>query len=150
MNLQQALNYWIQYAVQQSTDEQSELFYFDKKNNEFFSILSIDNYLFDKKLNSIPGISLYYTTEELSQLKERFKKIKSKKNSIIVLPRKGIQSDPSELTAIIDTFLSVHKIDLKTCSLSETVQKEPVPLEKRGVTNQQSSKKWWEIWKSTK
>ena len=67
--------HWIMIGIQQELNDQSELFYFDKKEKQFFSILHIDYLLFDQNLNIIEDISLYYTKEELNLLRKRIKKI---------------------------------------------------------------------------
>ena len=70
--------HWIMIGIQQELDDPSELFYYDKKEKQFFSILHIDYLLFDQKLNIIDDISLYYTKEELNILRKRIKKNKEK------------------------------------------------------------------------
>ena len=74
--------HWIMIGIQQELNDQSELFYFDKKEKQFFSILHIDYLLFDQNLNIIEDISLYYTKEELNLLRKRIKKNRKKNNYI--------------------------------------------------------------------
>lgn len=147
MNSTTHLFSWILYAVQQSPNESSEFYYFDTTNQEFFSVLTLDLFLFDQKLNPIEGISLYYTYEELIQLKDRLKRIKQKKRSIIPLPRIGIQADQEELIKTVTDFLQQNTIDIQKITLSEPLQKEPLSKEKRKFPNLKTAKKWWKIWK---
>jgi hypothetical protein len=133
------INNWLRIAFQQPLDCESEKFYFDKSNKQFFSILSIDHLLFDKKYNLINDISLYYTSEEIQQLSKRLKALQKNKNSIVLIPRHGIIQEPSILLKYIDEFLLQNRIDIKSCSIFEIYQKEPI-VKKKIV-----KKPWWKF-----
>jgi hypothetical protein len=130
---------WLKIAFQQPLDCESETFYFDKSDKQFFSILSIEYLLFDKKYNLTNDISLYYTVEEIDQLAKRLKAIQKKKNSILLLPRYGIIQEPSNLLKYIDEFLVQNRIDIKSCTIFEIYQKEPI-IKKKNV-----KKPWWKF-----
>ena len=115
--IENTVNNWLKIAFQQPLDCESETFYFDKSDKQFFSILSIEYLLFDKKHNLINDISLYYTSEEIQQLAKRLKAIQKKKNSILLIPRYGIIQEPSNLLKYIDEFLIQNRIDIKSCSI---------------------------------
>lgn len=139
------LKYWIDLAIQQPVDDSLEMFYYDTNNKQFFSVLIIDLYLFDKKLNVLEGISMYYEKEELALLKDRVKRIYNQKRSIISVPKCGIIENNDVKNQIIETFISKHKIDITTSSVLILLQKEPIsfPI----VTKTKSvTKPWWKIW----
>ena len=133
---------WLLIAFQQEVDDSSEYFYFDKKKNEFFSVHIIDLYLFDKKMKIINGVSLYFTQDELSNLRERIKKINKNNSSILRLPRLGKCDEASELISIIQQFITENKIDIKTSTYSEVFQKTPIQHDKKA----NSKKQWWKFW----
>ena len=137
------LHDWISLAIQQDHDNDLEMFYYDTSRKQFFSILVIDLYLFDKKLNLIDGISLYYSREELNLLKDRVKRIIHQKSSIITLPKYGIIDDHEEKKQRIETFLKEHKIELKTSSVTFVLQKEPIQFKTKSKA---VNKPWWKIW----
>ena len=49
MNEALQLKNWIIFAIQQSQEDNSEKYYYDRKNQEFFSVMVIDLFLFDHK-----------------------------------------------------------------------------------------------------
>ena len=134
---------WISIAIQQTQDNDLEMFYYDTSNKQFFSILILDLYLFDKKMNLIDGISMYYSKEELKLLKDRVTRIFKEKSSIITLPKHGVFENTEQKNQLIDTFITHHKIDLKTSSVLMTLQKEPIPFT---IKTKHVSKPWWKIW----
>lgn len=131
---------WIEIAIQQPVDNELEMFYYDATNKEFFSILLLDLYLFDKNLNLLEGISLYYSKAELKLLKDRVQRIFKQKTSIITLPKYGIIEEDQQKNKCIEAFITEHKIDIHNATVYIQFQKEPL---------QQLSKKtkpWWKIW----
>lgn len=139
------LKNWIELAIQQPVDDQLEMYYYDTNNKQFFSVLIIDLYLFDKKLNVIEGISMYYEKDELNLLRDRVKRIFKQKSSIIALPKYGIIENNDTKNQLTEAFFSEHKIDLNSSSLLVTLQKEPIPFPTK-TNAKQATKPWWKIW----
>jgi len=135
---------WLKFAILLSPEVKSEFFYFDKTNDEFFSILNIDYFLFDKKKRIIKGISPYYTQKELEILKKRIYKINKKSNSIIEIPKLGILEDEKKIEQQTTHFLELNKINLEKVKLLEIIQKDILPDFHKKTTK---IKRWWEIWK---
>ena len=146
MNEALQLKNWIIFAIQQSQEDNSEKYYYDRKNQEFFSVMVIDLFLFDHKMNVINNISPYYTKDDLKSLKDRLRRIKAKKSSVIELPKYDLIQNPSEIEEKINLFLTENKINLKESTLCGTFQKEPIPFEKQAVTIERK-KSWWKVWK---
>ncbi len=142
MAIPSTLKNWLLIAFQQESDDNSEYFYFDKKKNEFFSIHIIDHYLFDEKLNNLYGVSIYFTLEEVSILKERLKKINKKNKSIVSIPKLGILDNKEILEIEIEKFTKENQIDVENSTLFEVLQKSPVPLFERSI----KKKRWWKFW----
>lgn len=132
-------------AIQQPIDDQLEMFYYDKTNNEFFSILILDLYLFDKKLNLIEDLSLYYSKGELKILKDRVKRIFNHKPSIVILPKYGIIDDLETKKQLIESFLTENKIDLSKSKIFINFQKDPICFPSKKNTKN-DSKPWWKFW----
>jgi len=132
-------------GIQQELDDPSELFYYDKKEKQFFSILHIDYLLFDQNLNIIEDISLYYTREELNILGKRIKKIRTKDSSIQELPRFGIMDSEIKIKAEITKFIEENSIEIDKVTLFEIFQKEPIyPINRQKVKTK--TKSWWKFW----
>ncbi|GEM_PF-2059410 len=142
MKIPTEIKNWLLIAFQQEIDDTSEYFYFDKKKNEFFSIHIIDHYLFDKKTKIIKGVSVYFTNNEISIIRDRFKKIKQKNTSIILLPRLGIVEDTSFLLKEIEEFIVQYKIEINSTTLFEVYQKEPIIHDSKS----KNKKQWWRFW----
>lgn len=136
---------WITVAIQQPSDDQLELFYYDKSNNEFFSIFILDHYLFDKKNNLIEGISIYYSTEELKILKDRFKRIFNRTSSIVVLPKYGIIDDFEIRDQLIESFLTENKINPNSSKIFINLQKDPIRFPAK-MSRKNDSRPWWKFW----
>lgn len=136
---------WITVAIQQPIDDQLEIFYYDKSNNEFFSIFILDHYLFDKKTNLIEGISIYYSTEELKILKDRFKRIFNRTSSIVVLPKYGIIDDFEIRDQLIESFLTENKINPNSSKIFINLQKDPIRFPEK-MSRKNDSRPWWKFW----
>jgi hypothetical protein len=113
--IENTVNNWLRIAFQQPLDCESEVF------------------------NLINDISLYYTSEEIQQHSKRLKAIQRKKNSILLIPRHGIIQEPQVLLKYIAEFLIQNRIDIKSCSIFEIYQKEPI-VKKKSV-----KKPWWKF-----
>lgn len=136
---------WLSIAIQQPIDDQLEMFYYDKSNNEFFSILILDLYLFDKKLNLIKDLSLYYSIEELKVLKDRVKRIFNNNPSVVLLPKYGIVDDLETRQQLIESFLTENKIELSASKIFINFQKDPIRFPSK-KDHKNDSKPWWRFW----
>jgi len=71
MTDRQELFNWLTIGFSQSPKRHSELFYFDKRDNQFFSLLVTDYFLFDDKLNLAKDTSSTYSQKSLDSLQDR-------------------------------------------------------------------------------
>src|SRR6185312_12077885 len=87
---------WLTTGVQQPADRIQELFYFDKRDKEFFSVLVTDYFLFDENLNISNEITSSYSLQTLEKLAEKIRRIENKNIDIIALPRLGSSKSNQE------------------------------------------------------
>lgn len=133
---------WLNIGLSQSPDKISETFYFDKRDNHFFTILVSDYFLFDEGFEINKNTSSNYSDANLKLLIDRLKRIDEDANSIIDLPRFGELSD-EELLSKIDSFLNLNAINLESTSLWEIEESGDVTIDLRS----DNPKYWWQFWK---
>lgn len=75
---QEQIYNWLTTGLQQPSDRFSEIFYYDKRDNEFFSILVTDYFMFDENLNIAKDTTTTYTKENLETLIDRIRRIENK------------------------------------------------------------------------
>lgn len=83
------INNWLITGLQQPADRLLEIFYYDKRDNEFFSILVSDYFMFDEDFEVAKDTITNYTKENLETLIDRVRRIENKDITVIPLPRLG-------------------------------------------------------------
>ena len=149
MNKQEQIYNWLTTGLQQSADRLSEIFYYDKRNNEFFSILVTDYLMFDENLNIAKDTTTTYSKENLETLIERIRRIESKDVSIISLPRLGILAHIDDKTIIyqeIDSFLNLNSINLETVKIWEVDENVSITIDINDKDKQMNKRSWWKVW----
>ncbi len=120
----------------------TECFYYDRQNNEFFSILAIDYFMLDENFNISEDASVSYSTENLKILLDRMKRIEADSNDIISIPfadtQKNIQNQ-------IDTFLNLNTIDIMTVTIWEP-EDASITFQVGQSDKQPKNKPWWKFW----
>lgn len=89
MSRQEQIYNWLTTGLQQPANRLSEIFYYDKRDNEFFSVLVTDYFMFDENLNVAKDTTTSYSKENLESLIDRIRRIENKDDTIISLPRLG-------------------------------------------------------------
>ncbi len=117
-NKETSLN-WLTTGLQQPPNQLSELFYFDKRDEQFFSVLVTDYFLFDDELNLAKDAYSTYSKKSLDSLQDRIKRIESRDVDIVVIPRLG-EIEEKEIQKQISLFLQTNNIDLDTVTIWET------------------------------
>jgi len=110
---------WLTTAIQQPVDRLAEFFYYDKNEDQFFSILVTDYFLFDNELNLANDTSSTYTKKSLTSLQDRIRRIQNNDLNVLAIPRLG-QLEETELQEQVNLFLQVNHIDLNTASIWST------------------------------
>ncbi len=109
---------WLIIAFQQPTTRLSEIFYFDKRDNQFFSILVTDYFLFDDKLNLAKDTSSSYSDKSLKILEDRIRRIDRGDSNILAIPRHG-KINEVQIEREIIFFLKTNNIELKDVTIWE-------------------------------
>lgn len=81
----QILN-WLMIGISRSPNYQSETFYFDKINNEFFSIMVTDYFMLDENLEVAKNTTTSYSQSDQSELVNKIKRIENKDEDVILIP----------------------------------------------------------------
>lgn len=118
---------WLSTGFQQPSDRLSELFYYDRRDNQFFSVLVTDYFLFDDELNLAKDTTSTYSKKSLESLQDRIKRIENNDLSIMVIPRLG-QMEEREIKTQMNLFMQTSNIDLDTVTTWETEGKGTITI----------------------
>src|SRR5687767_11580651 len=86
MTRQEQILNWLMIAFSNGSKAISELFYYDRENNEFFSILVIDYFMVDQNFNILEEVTVSYSQNSIKMLTNRMKRIANNDRSIISIP----------------------------------------------------------------
>ncbi len=120
MSRREQIYNWLTTVLQQPADRLSEIFYYDKRDNEFFSILVTDYFIFDKNLNVTENKVTTYTKENLETLIDRIRRIENKDVKIFFLPWMGISPNTADTKFISKqtyNFLNLNSIKIETATI---------------------------------
>jgi hypothetical protein len=143
---------WLRIGFSQPEDRLSEIFYFDRKDNQFFSILVADYFHFDENYNIPQNAISSYSEDILRVLADRMKRIENDDKSIITLSRTKKEEDITDeyLNQKMETFLNLNAIDITTATIWEVDEIGSVTInlrEEEDVDPKIDTKKtWWKFW----
>ena len=117
--MEEQINNWLKIGFLQPSENISESFYFDKRDNQFFSILFSDYFHFDEDYKIPKNATSSYPENILKLLADRMIRIENDDKSIISLSRtaKGENTSEEYLNQKIETFLNLNSIDIKTVTI---------------------------------
>jgi hypothetical protein len=143
---------WLRIGLSQPQDRLSEIFYFDRRDNQFFSILVADYFHFDENYNIPKNAVSSYPESTLIVLADRMKRIENVDKSIITLSRtkKGEDSTDEYLNRKMEAFLNLNSIDITTATIWEVDEIGSVTinlLEDESEIDIKKQKSWWEFWR---
>ena len=150
MTKQEQIYNWLTTGLQQPADRLSEIFYYDKRDNEFFSILVTDYFMFDENLNVAKDTTTSYTKENLETLIDRIKRIENKDVTIISLPRLGNSANTEDTEFIsqqIDSFFNLNSINIDTATIWEVEEGGTITIDLKNESKPMLKKPWWKVWK---
>jgi hypothetical protein len=106
--LEEQIYNWLKIGFLQPSERISEIFYFDKRDNQFFSILIADYFHFDEDYNIPKNATSSYPENVLKLLADRMIRIENDDQSIISLSRTYQEENISDeyLDQKIKTFLN--------------------------------------------
>lgn len=114
MTTQEQIYNWLIVGLQQSPTRFSEVFYYDRRDNQFFSILMTDYLLFDQNGELAEDIVTNYSQNTLTLLTDRIRRVNID-NRVIGVPRLGdIEGDYLEH---VDTFLNLNSINIEASTI---------------------------------
>lgn len=99
MSHQLSILEWLQLAFEEPVDQINECYYFDRRDNEFFSIFITDYFLLgpDKSIVESP-----YSASEMLLLEDRMSRIESKDSSILYIPRLTVDERRDLVLSFLD------------------------------------------------
>lgn len=133
---------WLKIGLGQADNYFTEVFYFDKRDNQFFSIVITDYFLFDDRFVMNEKTSSDYSDATLKLLADRMQRIENMNNSILGVPKFGKLTE-EELISKMDSFLNLNAIDLESASVWEIEESGDVIIDLRD----EKPKYWWQFWK---
>ncbi|WP_183567101.1 hypothetical protein [Mucilaginibacter sp. SP1R1] len=116
MTSQEQIYNWLVIGFQQSPVKFSEVFYYDKSDDQFFSILMTDYFLFDNHGDLTKEATASYSENTLKQLTDRIKRITINDN-IVAIPRFG--NDEDDYLQKVETFLNLNAINIAQSTIWE-------------------------------
>jgi len=120
MTMQEQIHNWLMIGLQQPADRLSEIFYYDSRDNQFFSILVTDYFMFDENFSIPKDTTTTYSEQNLKILIDRVKRIENKDTTIISLPRLGNKIDSLDTNYIsqqTESFLTLHSINTNLATI---------------------------------
>jgi len=145
MTKQEQIYNWLIIGLQQSTEQFSEMFYYDKRDEQFFSIPLTDYFMFDENLNIAKDIKTTYIKDTFEILVDRIRRIETKDTSIISLPRLGDSSNTADNSLIAqqaDIFLNINSISIEVATIWEIDEEGTITVDLQ-KENPLTTKKQW-------
>ncbi len=142
---------WLSSAFNNGPERFSEFFYYDRSDHQFFSILLIDYFIFDKNFTVPATTNVSYSAENIHILANRMKRIDQNDPTILAIPLKNPEIHLEEQ---IDSFLNLNAINTDTVTIwlpedtSVVVsvdQHEATNTTKKEFTTL-GKKPWWKFW----
>ena len=125
MTTQEQIYNWLITGLRQSPVRFSEVFYYDKRDKQFFSILMTDYFLFDGNGELAKNVPSSYSEATLLLLADRIRRINIDPQ-IIALPRLG-DSDEDYLQQA-DTFLNLNGINVDASTIWDVEESGSINL----------------------
>ncbi|MDN3581728.1 hypothetical protein QWZ17_12680 [Mucilaginibacter flavus] len=121
--MQEQIYNWLIEGLRQSPVKFSEVFYYDRRDKQFFSILMTDYFLFDEKGDLAEEAKSVYTADTLKLLLDRVRRINID-NDIVALPRLGDIEENYLQRA--DSFLNLNAISIDEATIWIVEDPEPI------------------------
>ncbi|CAL2087277.1 conserved protein of unknown function [Tenacibaculum sp. 190524A02b] len=102
-NENQILN-WLMIGISQSPFSLNEVFYLDKNNNEFFSILATDYFMLDENLEIAKNTTTSYSNQNENSIVNRIQRIENDDEEIIEIPRLSFNERKKILIEFLDSI----------------------------------------------
>jgi hypothetical protein len=154
MNRKEQIINWLSIAFEQPQNSLSEIFYFDRRDNQFFSILFTDYFMLDENLNLAAGVTTSYTKANETLLIDRIKRIEGNHPAIVRIPRLPLEEalgkyDRGDILIKVNSFLDSNGIDIEMTTLWEIEEQGSVTIDLTKDSDLKQKKKrkyWWWPW----
>ena len=107
----QILN-WLTIGFEQPTGNLTENFYYDMRDNEFFSIMVVDYFMLDEEMNIASNVTTNHSKTQENSLVNRIKRIENKDSSIISIPRVTLNDRKNLMKQFVDKLSESKLIDI--------------------------------------
>lgn len=138
MSRQEQIYNWLTTGLQQPANRLSEIFYYDKRDNEFFSVLVTDYFMFDENLNVAKDTTTSYSKENLESLIDRIRRIENKDDTIISLPRLGNSKTTEFISQQVDSFLNLNSINIETATIWEVEENGTITIDLKNENDEKT------------
>jgi len=125
MTTQEQIYNWLITGLQQSPVKFSEVFYYDKRDKQFFSILLTDYLLFEGNGELAKDASSSYSEATLILLTDRIRRINIDPQ-IISIPHLG--DNDEDYLQQADSFLNLNSINIDDSTIWEVEESGPIKL----------------------
>jgi hypothetical protein len=95
---------WLTIGIQQPVGSMNEDFYYDKKNNQFFSIVLTDQFMLDANLNLANDVTTTYTKNQENSIIDRLRRIKHNDPTIISIERISLDERKFVMQQFVDNL----------------------------------------------
>lgn len=104
MTLSTQIRNWLTIGFEQPVGSMNEYFYFDKRNNEFFSLVLGDYWLLDDDLNRANNVTTNYTEAQEHSLIDRTRRVEQNDPEIISIDRISLDERKLVMQQFIDSL----------------------------------------------
>ena len=146
MNKRNRIINWIGVSLSLPENRQSEMFFFDKSKNLFFSIHIVDYFMLDENLEIDKSTTSSYNKKTENEIVSWIKWIEREDKLIISVPQKGLSNDSLKRIEA-EKFIDGLSVEIDKTEIWEVEEKISVNIDLTKEPTNNGNKKWWEIWK---
>jgi len=125
MTIQEQIYNWLIIGLHQSPVKFSEVFYYDRRDKQFFSILIIDYFLFEGDGELSKDATSTYSINTLKLLKDRIARVNIDAD-VIALPRLG--DTQNDYLQQADSFLNLNAINIDEATIWEVEESGSITI----------------------
>lgn len=101
---------WISIGIDNTSIGES--FYYDRRDNAFFSIMFLDYFMLDEDMNVASDITTSYSKAQENSLIDRMKRIELKDKDIILIPNVPLEERKSFMNQFVNTLTNKELIEI--------------------------------------
>ena len=140
----QILN-WLTIGFEQPTGSLTENFYFDNRDNEFFSIMAVDYFMLDENMNIDTNVTTNYSKIQEDSLVDRMKRIEDNDQTIISIPRVALEDRRIVMKQFVETLSDPKLIDILDQKVEIQDYRAKFDFYFGDETDEATKKKWEDV-----